>query len=282
MWARTSVLSRGCDFGLRCLKLRLTVHLRSATKVARRLKRTLLLLVFVWGVCAADSGVFPARVEVRHAKGKPFVDTTEALCREWYPRIHAAIFGAEYPLPFREIKVVFESSIAEGIWPFRAVIPAYTESGVIHVNSAYVSELHKTDPKDYSGMLIHELTHVDQHYGDGAGPGWLVEGIADYVRHKYFERDIEPRVHLDAKGNLEGFELDRNKGDFATQGYEAGYTVTGAFLFWLETREDKDIVPTLNRALRDGRYSAVLFEQRCGAPLGALWREFVAASRSAR
>jgi hypothetical protein len=87
--------------------------------------------------------------------------------------------------------------------------------------------------------------------------------------------------HLDDKGNLQGFELDRNKGDFATQGYRA-YTVTGAFLFWLEVRKDKDIVPVLNRALREGRYSARLFQQRCGAPLEALWREFVTQSRAIR
>lgn len=65
-----------------------------------------------------------------------------------------------------------------------------------------------------------------------------------------------------------------------SKGYEAGYTVAGAFLFWLEVRKDKDIVPTLNRALRDGRYSATIFQQRCGAPLESLWRDFVLNSRS--
>jgi hypothetical protein len=247
--------------------------------LSQKFRSLLVALALASALPAAD---FQVRVEVRDNKGKPFADPSQTLCRQWYPKIHAALFGPSYPLPFSEIKVILESSLTEGIWPFRTEIPAYADGNVIHVNSAYVSELHKTDPNDYGGMLIHELTHVDQHYASGAGPDWLGEGIADYVRHKYFEQDIEPRLHLDAKGNLQGFELDRNKGEFATQGYQAGYTVTGAFLFWLEVRKDKDVVPTLNRALRDGRYSAAIFQQRCGAPLEALWREFVTQSRSSR
>jgi Peptidase of plants and bacteria len=242
----------------------------------------LLALVLAPGLRGADPAAFQVRIDVRDAKGKPFAGPSQALCQEWYPKIHASLFGAGYPLPFPEVKVVLESSIAEGIWPFRTVIPAYTERNIIHVNSEYVSELHQQDPDDYAGMLIHELTHVDQHYGNTGDAGWLVEGIADYVRHKYFAKDIEPLLHLDAKGNLQGFELDRNKGSFAEHGYLAGYTVTGAFLYWLEQRKDKDIVPMLNRALREGRYSARLFQQRCGAPLDALWREFVAQSRAVR
>ena len=161
-------------------------------------------------------------------------------------------------------------------------MPASTSANVIHVNSAYVSELHQTDPDDFAGMLIHELTHVDQHYPIFSGPGWLEEGIADYVRHKYFEKDIEPRVHLDRNGNPQDFELDRNSGDFAASGYQAGYTVAGTFLYWLEVRKDKDIVSTLNRALRERHYSAAIFQQRCASSLDALWREFVAQSRSPR
>jgi hypothetical protein len=248
------------------------------------LKKWLLLpLLLASALRAADpAGAFQVRIEVQDPRGKEFSDQSATLCREWYPRINAALFGEGYPLPFQEVKVIFESSIAQGVWPFRTVIPAYTDRNTIHINCAYSSELRKTDPADYGGMLIHELTHVNQHYGDTGNAGWLVEGIADYVRHKCFEKDIEPRLHLDAKGNLQGFESDRNKSDFATQGYLAGYTVTGAFLFWLEVRKDKDIVPVLNRALREDRYSARLFQQRCGSPLEALWREFVAQSRAVR
>lgn len=230
------------------------------------------------GLLTAGPADFQVRIDVRDARGKEFAEASKALCEEWYPKINAALFGPDYPLPFQEVKIVFDPAIVTG--PQRIVVPAYTDGNAIHVNSEYSSTLHKHVPGDYSGMLIHELTHVDQHYRNSDDAGWLVEGIADYVRHKYFEKNIEPRLHLDRNGNLRGFELDRNKGTFATEGYLAGYTVTGAFLFWLEERKDKDIVPTLNRALRDGKYSAKLFEEKCGASLEALWREFVAQSKN--
>lgn len=236
-------------------------------------------IVLAVAVRSAGAAAFKVRVEVQDAKGKEFAEPSKVLCEEWYAKINAALFGPDYPLPFKEVKVVFEPTISMGTGAQRTVIPAYTNGNTIHVNSAYVAEMHKEMPTDFSGMLIHELTHVNQHYGD-AGVGWLTEGIADYVRHKYFEKDIEPRLHLDSDGNLQGFELDRNKGTFATQGYLGGYTVTGAFLFWLEVRKDKEIVPVLNRALRDGRYSPKMFPERCGAPLDTLWREFVAQSRA--
>jgi hypothetical protein len=244
-------------------------------------RRALLVgVVLASALKSAGPAAFQVRVEVQGAKGKEFAEPSKVLCEEWYPKINAALFGQDYPLPFKEVKLIFEPSISDGIWPWRTVVPAYTDGNTIHVNSHYVAQLHKEEPADYRGMLIHELTHVNQHYGDIGDAGWLVEGIADYVRHKYFEKDIEPRLHLGRNGNLEGFELDRNKGKFATEGYLGGYTVTGAFLFWLEVRKDKDLVPVLNRALRESRYSAKLFQERCGAPLDALWREFVAQSRA--
>jgi hypothetical protein len=172
-------------------------------------------LVFSSGLLTAGPVDFHVRIEVRDARGKQFAAPSQALCEEWYPKINAALFGPDDPLPFSQVKVIFEPAIsAQG-----GVIPAYTDGNTIHVNSEYVSNLHQHDPSDYKGMLIHELVHVNQNYGEIGDVGWLTEGIADYVRHKYFEKNIEPRLHLDRNGNLQGFELDRNKGTFATEGY---------------------------------------------------------------
>jgi hypothetical protein len=219
------------------------------------------------GVALATAGLaaaadFQVRIETRHPKAKEVAAPAKLLCEEWYPKINAALFGLAAPLPVNEIKLVFEPSIYEGIWPFRTVIPAYADRNTIYINSDYASRL---DPADFAGMLIHELTHIDQHYGDVGDAGWLTEGIADYVRHKYFAKDIEPRLP---------------PGELAAQSYREGYTVTGAFLFWLELRKDKDIAPILNRALREHRYTPKIFQDRCGAPLDALWREFVTQSRA--
>ena len=35
--------------------------------------------------------------------------------------------------------------------------------------------------------MVHETTHVVQAYRRGARPGWLVEGISDYIRFFKFE-----------------------------------------------------------------------------------------------
>jgi hypothetical protein len=188
--------------------------------------RALFLGVVLASALNSDGAAFQVRAEIHDAKGKEFAEPGRVLCEEWYPKINTALFGQDYPLPFKEVKLIFEPSISDGMWPWRTVVPAYTDGSTIHVNSDYVAQLHvaqlhKKEPADFRGMLIHELTHVDQHYGNVGDAGWLVEGIADYVRHKYFEKDIEPRLHLDRNGNLDGFELDRNKGRFATEGYWA-------------------------------------------------------------
>jgi len=241
--------------------------------------RSFALLALGFAPALLHAAAYQVVVEVQDPRGKPFAEPAQKLCEEWYPKFNEALFGPDYELPFKEVKVIFEGEIVFQNGKDRVVIPAYTDGNTIHVNSKYTAEFHKRAPNDYLGMVAHELAHVVQHYENGAAAGWLVEGIADYVRHKYYEKDIEPRLHLDAKGNLMGMELGRNKGEFATQGYLAGYTVTGAFIDWLEVRKDSDIVPTLSRALRGNRYTDALFQSRCGASLEDLWGGFVEQSK---
>jgi len=244
---------------------------RTLRSIYRWLLPSLLLSQVLW-----SAGPYQIRTEVKVNDAKEFVEPIRGLCDEWYAKINAALFGPGVPLPFQQVTIVFEPKIVS---QNKDEIPAYADKNVIHVNSPYVVRTHKHMPDDYKGMLAHELTHVVQNYPDGAGPGWLVEGIADYVRHKYYEKDIESRLHLDANGQLTGFELDRNKGQFEKNGYLAGYTVAGAFLYWLEISKDKTIVTVLNRALRDRKYTPAFFEQHCGAPLDALWQAFVEQSK---
>jgi len=122
--------------------------------------------------------------------------------------------------------------------------------------------------------LIHELAHVNQHYKNGGDPTWLIEGIADYVRHKYFAKDIDPK--------LDPEQIHESRDKLEKQGYHMGYTVTGPFLFWLEQSKDKGIVLALNRALREGTYSDKLFEEHCKAPIDSLWDEFFRLSAGGR
>ena len=106
---------------------------------------------------------------------------------EWYPKIVAMLPSKDYSAP-RAFRVV--------IRPGRGV--AATRGTKVTANSRWLSgELHR----EAIGALVHEEVHVIQDYGtdspsfdNGAHtqpPGWLVEGIPDYIRwFKY-----EPQSH---------------------------------------------------------------------------------------
>jgi hypothetical protein len=116
-----------------------------------------------------------------------------------------------------------------------------------------------------------------------------MEGIADYVRHKYFEKDISATLRMNADAQLTGYQpdapyfymLEQQKTSLLTQGYLKTYTIASSFFYWLEMNKDKDIVRKLNLAMSKAEYSPALFEQYAGAPLDDLWREFIQASVTA-
>ncbi len=99
------------------------------------------------------------------------------------------------------------------------------------------------------GSVIHELVHVVQQYGQARrrnpnaarAPGWLVEGIPDYIRWYLFE----PQSH-GAEIPAEGLSRAR---------FDGSYRVTANFLNWATGKYDKELVPKLNVALREGTYS---------------------------
>jgi len=198
-----------------------------------------------------------------------FAEQAKSLCEEWYPKINTILYGADHPLPFAEVEIIFAPKTQ-----FPKGVPAFTNGNRIYVWSDYIKNLR---PDDYRAMMIHELTHVNQHYGAFASSAsWVNEGIADYVRHKYFEKDIEPKLRLDGAGYLKGSSAKLDQ-----KGYLLSYTVASAFLFWLEERKDENFIRTLNAALSKGEYSEELFPKHCGASLDALWQEFLAQSRPA-
>lgn len=218
---------------------------------------------------------FTVHVDVSQVPdAKPYVKPTRELITEWYPKINAILFGPGRELPLKTVIVVFEPTSYAGSGASRSEIPAHEEEdipksvGRIHVNFSYLERV----KYPYLATLIHELTHVNEQYKNC--PEWLNEGIADYIRHKYFERDIEPKLRSIEAYGIGVKDMDR----FGKEGYLAGYTVAGNFLFWLESRKDSSLIMALSRALRDGAYSPDIFTKRCGAPLNELWREFISAT----
>jgi len=177
-------------------------------------------------------------------ESKVFADKSVALCTEWYGKINEILFDKDHPLPADKVRLIFK--------PMKGV--AHTTNADIYVSAEWITK----QPNDY-GMVIHELTHVVQNYGGKVKgeDGWLTEGIADYIRHKYFEKDIE-KLRVGPRSS-----------------YKQGYTIAAAFLFWLETKKDAELVHKLNAALHDGAYTSDFFNKNCGASLEDLWKDFL-------
>lgn len=129
---------------------------------------------------------------------------------------------------------------------------AATSGGTISINAIYV----RRATNDF-GMVIHELTHVVQSYHRGNTPGWLTEGIADYIRLSHFEPQARrPRINPEKAS------------------YTDAYKTTAIFLEWVEKKYDEQLVKKLNQAAREGRFQIELFKDYTGKTMDELWAEF--------
>ena len=169
------------------------------------------------------------------------------LCAEWYPKLHT-LLASEGFTPPDQVTLRFRADM-KGV--------AAASGNVINFSAAYV----RGHTNDW-GMVIHELTHVVQSYPPG-GPGWLVEGIADYVRLTHFEpRAPRPRLNPDQAS------------------YRDAYKTTAMFLEWAEHKHDAKLVSKLNAACRQRKYSPELWKEATGKTLDDLWADFAAELRA--
>src|SRR5262249_8248763 len=150
----------------------------------------------------------------------------KTLIEKWHPRI-SAMLKSEGFTPPQQVKVNFKKDM-KGV--------AATSGATINIAANYVSK----HPDDY-GMVVHELVHGIQSY-PANNCGWLVEGIADYIRYYHFEP--KPKfTPVDPKAS-----------------YRDAYKTTAKFLAWIEEKHDKAIVSKLNRAIREKKYQDDLFK----------------------
>ena len=179
---------------------------------------------------------------------QPWGLAAEALCQVWYPRIVALLKGDDTFRPLDPVvKIIFEKGLDA---------PAYATESEIHVSVEWI----KMRPNEF-GMVIHELTHLVQRYPEYEA-GWLVEGIADYVRIQHFE----PALPL-------------SKLNFEKAKYTDGFKTSARFLGFVEAKYSRDLIPKLNDALRKQKYSDELFKEMTGKEVGVLWNEFAEAER---
>jgi Peptidase of plants and bacteria len=137
--------------------------------------------------------------------------------------------------------------------------PAYdgvaaTGNGVATYNPGWL----KSHPEDID-VVTHEVMHIVQDYRH-ENPGWLTEGIADYVRYTYGVNNMASQWKLP---------------DYRpAQHYTNAYRVTARFLVWVEQHKNKHVVDRLDAALRAGTYQPELWVTLTGKTVDELWDEY--------
>jgi hypothetical protein len=208
-------------------------------------------------------------VEAEGGKYQIVIDTTETpdladwatkelspVVQEWYPKLVKMLPSEGYEAPTR-LSITFSADM-QGV--------AATGGTRVRCAAAWFRQNLKGEAK---GAVVHELAHVVQNYGIARRnnpnatrtPGWLVEGICDYIRWFLYE----PQTR--------GAEITAR--NIARAQYDASYRVTGNFLNWVTNTYDKDIVAKLNAAAREGKYSEDLWKTATGhtvQELGAEWK----------
>jgi hypothetical protein len=198
-----------------------------------------------------DATVAPDLMEWADTQLRPVV-------QEWYPKIVAMLPSEGFNAP-TNVTLRFRDNMGG--------TPASAGGGFVNMNSGWFRKELKREAR---GSVVHELVHVVQSYGRARRtnpnatrmPGWMVEGIPDYIRWFIYEPETK------------GAEItERN---LARAKYDASYRVTGNFLDWVTRQYDKDLVRKLNAAARQGNYAESLWKDYTGKSLeelGAAWKK---------
>jgi hypothetical protein len=208
------------------------------------------------------------KVETPDGKYRFSFDTTQApdltvwsdeqlvpMTREWYPKIVELLPSQGYKAP-EEVTITFAAH-GGGV--------AETSGTRIRCGAEWFRKNLKGEAK---GAVFHELVHVVQNYGSARRehpdaprpPGWLVEGIPDYLRWFIYE----PESH--------GAEITEK--NIARAKYDGNYRISANFLNWVTQKYDKKMVPEINAAIREGRYSYDLWKEKTGHDLQELGEEW--------
>jgi len=188
--------------------------------------------------------------------------TLAPVVQEWYPKLIAAL-PSEGFVPPPHVTIRIEPELRNGT-------PAWTVGSRIDLNGEW---FRKNLKGEAVGAVIHEMVHVVQRQywrarrqpDAVAVPGWLVEGIPDYIRFFQFE----PESH-----GADDIWLKRQR--FSSLRYDKSYRISANFLKWVSEKYDSNIVVKLNAAARLGQYKPDLWKtstQKSVEELGAEWLE---------
>jgi hypothetical protein len=198
-----------------------------------------------------DSTIAPDLTDWADTELRPVV-------QEWYPKL-VAMLPSDGFNPRTNVTLRFRDDMRG--------VPASAGNGFINCNAGWFRKELKREAR---GSVVHEMVHVVQNYGrvrrddpDATRmPGWLTEGIPDYIRWYLYEPQTK------------GAEISQR--NVARAKYDASYRVTGNFLNWVATKYDTNIVVKLNTAGRQGKYSEELWKGSTGKTvqeLGDEWKK---------
>ncbi len=179
-------------------------------------------------------------------KLKAFAAKSEALLKEWEPKVAEALGFGAHPGEVHPAAVTIVFRDMKGV--------AHWDGKAIHVATQWVA----SHPED-SALVVHELVHVLQGYRKV--PGWFTEGVADYIRFQLLEQGrfgIRP--------------------DFAKMKPRDSYRVTGWFLAQAEAKHP-GLIRKLHAAAKEGRDIEQAFADHCrGRTIDQSWADLAAAA----
>lgn len=172
------------------------------------------------------------------------------VIQEWYPKIVAMLpsegFQAARHVRFRFLR----DEEMKGI-------PAYASGATISMNAEWFRGQRNGEAR---GAVVHEMVHVVQSYsgqsrrvrGGVAPPGWIVEGIPDYIRWFLFEPET-------GGAKLSAERLKEAK-------HDASYRTSANFIDWVIRKYPNDgrLLEQLNAAAREGKYSGETWKELTG------------------
>ncbi|MGL4595692.1 MAG: basic secretory protein-like protein [Thermoguttaceae bacterium] len=205
-----------------------------------------------WNTLPAEARRFAQKLHWHDVPLKIEVDSSEspdsenwaqlaaATAEKWFPKLVIMLDGDEYK-PTEHVRFVFKKM--DGV--------AFASGNNITISEEWI----KRHPDDL-GMVVHELIHLVQSYRSPV-PGWVTEGIADYIRFFQYEPGkVGVRVNP-----------DKHK-------YTDSYRITASFFDWIVRTKNPDFIYQLNDICRRAQYNQETFSLLTGQSLDDLWKDY--------